>query len=479
MICLGTTAIIETRILVFHVKKRNSHRKPKQLFIEEAEVQSQSQTQFKSSSSSSASSALLLLHTRRSSLKPKHQMAAERGNDASSSLILTSGASGRINALFSLRALRSLMMLINAFFLLLLLPFRGRKRTASSSSSSSPSIIALAEKSPKDERQQRGPVVRVPTAIVPWKSSSSSPVDQEVAARRALAKLRVVQDDDENSVRQFSIFGTPRGETLFTQSWTPVSVNVRGVVILMHGLNEHSGRYSDFAKQLNSNGFKVYGMDWIGHGGSEGLHAYVPSLDYAVTDMKSFLEKVLAENPGLPCFCFGHSTGAAIILKAMLDPKVESSIEGVVLTSPAVGVQPSHPIFVVIAPIASFLLPRYQISAANKKGMPVSRDPAALVAKYSDPLVYTGSIRVRTGYEILRITSYLQQNLSKLRVPFLVLHGTADTVTDPEASQKLYNEASSTDKSIKLFDGLLHDLLFEPEREAIAKDIIDWLNQRI
>lgn len=227
MICLGTTAIIETRILVFHVKKRNSHRKPKQLFIEEAEVQSQSQTQFKSSSSSSASSALLLLHTRRSSLKPKHQMAAERGNDASSSLILTSGASGRINALFSLQALRSLMMLINAFFLLLLLPFRGRKRTASSSSSSSPSIIALAEKSPKDERQQRGPVVRVPTAIVPWKSSSSSPVDHEVAARRALAKLRVVQDDDENSVRQFSIFGTPRGETLFTQSWTPVSVNVR------------------------------------------------------------------------------------------------------------------------------------------------------------------------------------------------------------------------------------------------------------
>ena len=158
----------------------------------------------------------------------------------------------------------------------------------------------------------------------------------------------------------------------------------------------------------------------------------------------------------------------------MLDPKFESLIDGVVLTSPAVGVQPAHPIFVVrkpafvttyfyallnilytqlqvfkcnlnpnplhaflrlscqvIAPLLSLLLPRYQISAANKKGMPVSRDPAALVAKYSDPLVYTGSIRVRTGYEILRITSYLQQNLTKLRVPFFVLHGTADTVTDP------------------------------------------------
>lgn len=111
--------------------------------------------------------------------------------------------------------------------------------------------------------------------------------------------------------------------------------------------------------------------------------------------------------------------------------------------------------------------------------MPVSRDPEALVAKYSDPLVYTGSIRVRTGYEILRIATYLQQNLNRLRVPFFLLHGTADTVTDPVASQKLYLEASSTDKTIKLYEGFLHDLLFEPERDDIMKEIIEWLNVRL
>lgn len=133
----------------------------------------------------------------------------------------------------------------------------------------------------------------------------------------------------------------------------------------------------------------------------------------------------------------------------------------------------------VLAPIVSFLLPRYQVGAANKKGLPVSRDPRALVAKYSDPLVYTGSIRGRTGYEILRIASFLQQNAARLRVPFLVLHGTADTVTDPEGSLKLYQEASSADKTIRLYEGYLHDLLFEPEKEAIAADIIQWLNSRV
>ncbi|KAF5795593.1 putative 2-acylglycerol O-acyltransferase [Helianthus annuus] len=395
-------------------------------------------------------------------------------SEAAGEIMLTSGASGRVTALLSVHVLKSFLMLVNAFFLLLFFPFRGRRRCHS----------PPPEKGVKEETGggvNNRPMMRVPATIVPWKSSVSAAavvVDHDVAARRALA-IRKVTDGGEYSRRDYSLFVTPRGETMFTQSWTPVSVKTRALVVLLHGLNEHSGRYDEFAKQLNTHGYKVYGMDWVGHGGSDGLHAYVHSLDDAIIDTKAFILHVLAENPGLPCFCFGHSTGGAIILKAALDPKVEKSIAGVVLTSPAVGVQPSHPIFLVLAPVFSFLLPKFQFSAANKKGAIVSRDPAALVAKYSDPLVYTGSIRVRTGHEILKITSYLQQNTRKLKVPFFVLHGAADTVTDPDASLKLYKEASSEDKSIKLIPGCLHDLLFEPEREEIKRDIIEWLDNRV
>ncbi|KAG6752828.1 hypothetical protein POTOM_042867 [Populus tomentosa] len=416
-------------------------------------------------------------------------MASKAATPSSPSFILTSGASGRITALFSVQALKSLLMLINAFFLLLLAPFRGRRRMVVVASARGSSSSSSGDQKSKDDRllQESSSgvhrtMLRVPATIVPWKSAGgggrvTAVVDPEVGGRRAIAIKRVLQDDDTNTVREFSLFVTARGDNLFTQSWTPVSAKIRGLVVLMHGLNEH--RYNDFAKELNANGFKVYGMDWIGHGGSDGLHGYVHSLDYAVDDLKSFLDKILTENPGFPCFCFGHSTGAAIVLKAMMDPKVESRVSGVVLTSPAVGIQPSHPLVVILAPVMSFLLPTFQLNSANKKGMPVSRDPDALVAKYSDPLVYTGSVRVRTGYEILRTTAYLQQNLKRLRVPFLVLHGAADTVTDPDASQKLYEEASSTDKTIKLLEGFLHDLLIEPEREEIMKDIIDWFNCRV
>ncbi|XP_076936355.1 uncharacterized protein LOC143603457 [Bidens hawaiensis] len=375
--------------------------------------------------------------------------------------MLTSGASGRVTALLSMHVLKSFLMLVNAFLLLLFFPFRGRKK----------GVIKEEIVSVNNNNNRKG---GVPVMRVPWKRS----VDNEVAARRALA-IRMVADGGEASRRDYSLFLTPRGETMFTQSWTQVSVQTRALVVLLHGLNEHSGRYDEFAKLLNAHGYKVYGMDWVGHGGSDGLHAYVHSLDDAVIDTKAFILHVLAENPGLPCFCFGHSTGGAIILKAALDPKIKKSIAGVVLTSPAVGVQPSHPIFVILAPVFSLLLPKFQFSAANKKGSTVSRDPAALVAKYSDPLVYTGSIRVRTGHEILKITSYLQQNTRKLKVPFFVLHGTDDTVTDPDASLKLYKEASSEDKTIKLLPGCLHDLLFEPEREEIKREIIEWLNSRV
>ena len=147
--------------------------------------------------------------------------------DASASIMLTSGASGRINALLSVRALRSLVVLVKALVLLLLVPFRGRRGSVDR---------------PKDEKQEvapasvrKAPVVRVP-ATVTWRCGAAA-VDQDVAARRALAIGRVVQESGggggEKSVREFSLLVTIRGDTLFTQSWTPLRVKIRYVFCLV------------------------------------------------------------------------------------------------------------------------------------------------------------------------------------------------------------------------------------------------------
>ncbi|OVA20241.1 Alpha/beta hydrolase fold-1 [Macleaya cordata] len=373
---------------------------------------------------------------------------------------LTSGASGRIIPVFrnirrsvlSWRSLRRFFIFIQSFFLwfLLLLP-RNRLSSCSSPSKSSKRKSVFRK---RDE--------------------------EDTLRRRALAEgLEMISGSEDGIFCRTSLFFGARMNALFLRSWIPVSGDMKGIIIIIHGLNEHSGRYAHFARQLTSCNFGVYAMDWIGHGGSDGLHGYVPSLDHVVADTGAFLEKIKSENPAIPCFLFGHSTGGAVVLKAASYPHIEGMLEGIILTSPALRVKPAHPIVGAVAPIFSLVVPRFQFKGANKRGIPVSRDPAALMAKYSDPLVYTGPIRVRTGHEILRISSYLMRNIKSVSVPFLVLHGTADKVTDPLASQDLYNEAASTFKDIKLYDGFLHDLLFEPEREEIGQDIIAWMEKRL
>ncbi|CAL0327308.1 unnamed protein product [Lupinus luteus] len=367
---------------------------------------------------------------------------------------LTSGASNRIIPI--LKALRASLIFVYTFFLSFLLFIFPRRRRLSPTSE-------LPPPSPRKSLKRR------------WLIRE----EEDTCRRRALAQDVGMGPDDRCCRWNTSIFYGLRNNALFCRSWFPVTGHLKGILIIIHGLNEHGGRYADFARQLTSCHFGVYAMDWIGHGGSDGLHGYVPSLDHVVADTGAFLEKVRSENPGIPCFLFGHSTGGAVVLKAASLPHIEVMVEGIILTSPALRVKPAHPIVGAVAPIFSLVAPKFQFKGANKRGIPVSRDPEALLAKYSDPLVYTGPIRVRTGHEILRISSYLMRNFKSVTVPFFVLHGTADKVTDPLASEDLYNKAASEFKDIKLYDGFLHDLLFEPEREEIARDIINWMEKRL
>jgi alpha-beta hydrolase superfamily lysophospholipase len=130
----------------------------------------------------------------------------------------------------------------------------------------------------------------------------------------------MVEDDDAEgrTCGTFVIAGARRN-ALFCRVWKPAAAaEMRGILVIVHGLNEHSGRYLHFAEQLTACGFGVYAMDWIGHGGSDGLHGYVPSLDYVIEDMEVLLEKIMLEAPGVPCFLLGHSTGGAVVLKVRL-----------------------------------------------------------------------------------------------------------------------------------------------------------------
>lgn len=155
------------------------------------------------------------------------------------------------------------MLLINGMLLLLLLPFRRRTIEVLAEEKADASLVWLRGV----EEKKESVAVRVPLVMVPRRSRES-----EEAVRRAMSIRRIgvsEEGDDGRSFRDFALFSTSRGDTLFTQSWTSVSIRTKGILVLLHGLNEHGGRYNKFARQLNENGLKVYAMDWIVFSGYE------------------------------------------------------------------------------------------------------------------------------------------------------------------------------------------------------------------
>ncbi|GAB2276670.1 hypothetical protein Dimus_011386 [Dionaea muscipula] len=109
------------------------------------------------------------------------------------------------------------------------------------------------------------------------------------------------------------------------------------------------------------------------------------------------------------------------------------------------------------------------------------RDPAAKEAVRSNPYWYTGRPRLKTADQLLEATLFLEQRLHEVCLPFLVVHGGDDKVIDPSISKQLYESASSTDKTFKLYPGMWHALTYGelPENiDLVFNDIVHWLDQR-
>lgn len=267
-------------------------------------------------------------------------------------------------------------------------------------------------------------------------------------------------------------FNTRDGPSLFEQWWLPDG-DPAAAVVVVHGINEHSGRYAGLAADLNRRGYAVFTMDLRGHGRSEGDRALIRSFDQYLDDLEILLARVAARQPGKPLFLFGHSMGGAIV--ALLAITRPPKVRGLILGAPAVLIAGNvFPVLRRLASLASAVWPTLRLVRMGCRF--ISRDPAVVEGFRSDPLVFHGRFPVRTGAEILRAAQRIQRGMDQLQLPLLVLHGTADFVTDPKGSRLLAARAGSTDKTLRLYRGLYHELLSEPEREQVLADLLAWLD---
>jgi acylglycerol lipase len=262
------------------------------------------------------------------------------------------------------------------------------------------------------------------------------------------------------------------GTGLYEQSWLPERETVAAVAIV-HGINEHSGRYGRLAEELNRRGYAVYAMDLRGHGRSDGPRALVRSFEQYLDDVEAFLRRVASRQPGKPVFLLGHSMGGAVV--AWLGITRTPAVRGIILSAPAVRIGGEvFPVLRHLAALVSLVWPTLRLVRMGYGR--ISRDPAVVEAFRNDPLVFHGRFPVRTGAEILRVAKLIQAGANRLTLPLLILHGTGDAVTDSQGSRILVARAGSADKTLRLYSGLYHDVFNEPERDQVVADLVAWLD---
>lgn len=246
-------------------------------------------------------------------------------------------------------------------------------------------------------------------------------------------------------------------------------------VLIVHGYAEHSGRYAETAAVLNEAGYSVYAFDRRGEGESEGKRAIVNNFGEQVKDLKSVIGKI--EKGEKKLFLYGHSLGGLIATKYTIDTGGEG-IDGLILSGPLLMPdEDMSPFLQKISGLVGRLLPFLPVVSVDTTL--VTQVEKERKAYDEDPLVFHGSTKARTAFEFLRTMKYVQKNFSSIKLPFLVMHGSADKLSNPKGSQLLFDTAGSTDKTIKLFEGMYHEIMREPDKHLFFETIKQWISARI
>jgi lysophospholipase len=262
--------------------------------------------------------------------------------------------------------------------------------------------------------------------------------------------------------------------TIFTQHWLPDDPP-RAVVIIAHGIGEHSGRYAHVAAHLVAQGCAVYALDHRGHGQSGGERVLVGDFDEFVADLRAYFEQVRAAQPGLPIFLYGHSMGSLISL--LFTFRYADDLAGLITTGTALRPARANRVTYALLKAMNGFVPQARVIPLDNTG--ISRDPAVVQRYRTDPLVYHGALPVQIIEALARAAQTCIEALPTLRLPYLALHGGADPLTLVKAADIIRQTCGSPDTTVKIYDGLYHEIHNEPEQAQVFRDVVAWLDAHL
>jgi alpha-beta hydrolase superfamily lysophospholipase len=264
------------------------------------------------------------------------------------------------------------------------------------------------------------------------------------------------------------------GLNLYYQSWT-LQKPAKAIVAIVHGLGAHGGLFFNAVEYLIDRGYGVYAFDLRGHGRSPGQRGHIDSWGEFREDLNLFLQLIREREADCPLFLWGHSLGGAIALDYAL--RFPEGLQGVIVTSPAIGKVGVPPWKITTGKLLSRVWPRFSLKLGFDDRAS-SRDLSAISIFLQDPLRHEyASARLAT--EFLETVDWIQSHVSDLRLPLLILHGSADRVTHPDSSWAFCLQVTFPDKECYELPGSYHDLHADVNRDEILADLGEWLERHL
>ncbi|MFN7732791.1 MAG: lysophospholipase [Pirellula sp.] len=263
----------------------------------------------------------------------------------------------------------------------------------------------------------------------------------------------------------------------FVHQWSPMDEEAWGALTIIHGFGDHGGRFAGMATSLASMGLAVLAIDLIGHGRSPGRRGVIESYASMLSEVEGGVGLARRLWPKIPQFLFGQSMGGNLVLNWLLRGSgSEPAPRGAIIGSPMLRMR---------------TMPREQFMSAGRwlaKCVPnlripapvqvenLSRDRRAQDAYLRDPWVHR-SMSLRLAAELIDSGNWAMENAARLSVPTLLMHGTDDALTCPDATAAFARSAGEL-ASFQAWAGCRHDLHDEPQREQVFERMTHWLKER-
>ena len=271
-----------------------------------------------------------------------------------------------------------------------------------------------------------------------------------------------------------SFDGTP----IFLRTWTPEDAAPRAVLILVHGLAEHAGRYQYVVDAFLQKGYVIYGHDHRGFGKSGGIRGHWERFEDVMKDMEMVVNRAKNEWPDLPFGMFGHSLGGVVGLQYLA--RHEDQFRAAVISAPGFGPGPDqNKLLILITPIANLIIPRKPLDRGSSETYTLSHDPAQAAAWDADPLVHPYATP-RFAVEYMRAAKEAKSILAKLSIPILIIMGEEDiTVSQKDIREAV--AAAGPNVTFRTYPGAYHEVHNEiPEiREPMLAETVTWMEEHL